>query len=344
MDSTDEECSSNTAVLNLTEFESLYDSIYTPMEWYIYMIVYPCFLIFGTTVNLSFLFVVIRVPYMRNITNFYLCNLAIADLLYLVVTLVGQMTNYIRSPLRFVNDSALLCLLEPYVFIASFVASTHLVGLVTLERYIAVCHPLKHYLVKGWKRTLKLTILIWIAAAIAGFSSFLYYKGLSNICVVWPDDGNYLIYPITYKVCRINLDGEDILSIFFIISLVVWLFDFIANFAMYFTILRHLHRRSSPETVTSNQNALQTRNQVALMLVVNGAVFFLCCCMTLVYLFLTLMMTLGRNLLKGQANIRYYLFSTFIFLINSSVNPIIYNVTNKDYRRAFYLAFTTRKI
>ena len=79
---TEEECTPNTTVLNLTDDESLYTTIYLPVEWYIYMILYPCFLIFGITTNLSFLFVVIRVPYMHNITNFYLCNLAIADLLY----------------------------------------------------------------------------------------------------------------------------------------------------------------------------------------------------------------------------------------------------------------------
>ena len=74
MNSTEEECTPNHTILNLTDDESLYSAIYTPVEWYIYMIAYPCFLIFGTTTNLTFLFVVIRVPYMRNITNFYLCN------------------------------------------------------------------------------------------------------------------------------------------------------------------------------------------------------------------------------------------------------------------------------
>ena len=176
MNTAKESCTPNHTVLNLTDIEVLNSVIYTPTDWYIYMIVYPCILIFGTTTNLSFLFVVIRVPYMRNITNFYLCNLAIADLLYLQVTLVGRITKFIRSPLRFVNDSTVLCTLEQYVFSATFIASTHLVSLVTLERYIAVCHPLKYYLVKGWKRTWQLTSLTWIFAAVTGFSSFLYQR------------------------------------------------------------------------------------------------------------------------------------------------------------------------
>ena len=344
MDSTEEECALNTTVLNLTDDESLYDSIYTPKEWYIYMIVYPCFLIFGTSTNLSFLFVVIRIPYMRNITNFYLCNLAFADLMLLVSIVVGQMTKYTRSPLRSVNDSVMHCTLELCIFSISFIASTHLVGLVTLERYIAVCHPLKYHLMKGWKRTFKLTILIWIFAIALSSIDILYYNGINEICVIWPDDGDYLIYPITYKTCKVNIDGGVFVLTTQMIGLVIWLIEFIANFAMYFQILRHLHHRASPEGIASDHNAVSTRNQVAFMLVVNGTVFFLCCCMAGSYIILMIMAISGNDMPKGQSGIIYGLIFYTIPLINSSINPIIYNVTNKTYRKAFYLAFTRQNI
>ena len=344
MNSTEEECSPNTTVLNLTDDESLYSTIYLPVEWYIYLIVYPCFLIFGTTTNLSFLFVVIRVPYMHSITNFYLCNLAIADLLYLVATVVCQMVKYIRSPIRFANDSIVLCMLEQYVLIASFVASIHLVGLVTLERYLAVCHPLKHYLVKGWKRTLKLTSLSWTFAAVAGFYNFLYVQGLENICVIWPDDSDYANNPNTYKICIINFDNEDILSIIYILYLMLWLIEFLANVTMYFQILRHLHHRATPNGIANDQHAVSTRNQVALMLVVNGVVFFLCCSMAFVSIFFGFMDNLDKDTPKGRESFMFQQVSIFIFLLNSSINPMIYNVTNTKYRKAFYLAFTRRNI
>ena len=344
MDSTKEECTPNNTVLDLTDNETLYSTIYTPVEWYIYMIVCPCFLIFGTSTNLSFLFVVVRVPYMRNITNFYLCNLAIADLLYLVITVVGQMTKYIRSPIRYVSDSAVLCILEPYIFITSFVASTHIVVLVTLERYIAVCHPLKYYLVKGWKRTLKLTSLVWIFAVVTGFSCFLYTKGLDNICVIWPDDSDYATYRNSYKICKISFDGEVILSVIYTLWLVLWLLEFIANIAMYFQILRHLHHRATPNGIANDQKAISTRNQVALMLIANGVVFYLCCCLALVYIIFGLIDTLEKDKKNVQVRFTFQLISIFAFLLNSSINPIIYNVTNKDYRKAFYQAFTKRNI
>ena len=160
----------------------------------------------------------------------------------------------------------------------------------TLERFIAVCHPLKYNLVKGWKRPLKLTSLTWIFAAVTSSYSFL-TKGFYNICVIWPDDGDYASYPITFKVCQNNYYGEVILSIIYSLWLVLWLFGFLANVAMYFQILRHLHHRATPNGIAKDQNAISTRNQVALMLVVNGVVFFLCCSMAFVSIIFALMAT-----------------------------------------------------
>ena len=281
---------------------------------------------------------------MRNITNFYLCNLAIADLLCLVVIVVIQITRLTRSPIRFVNDSAVLCILKNYIFIASFVASSNLVSLVTLERYIAVCHPLKYHLVKGWKRTLKLVSLTWIFAAVTSSYCFLYKKGLDNICVIWPDDSYYATYPNTYKICKISFDDKDIPSVIYIPWLMLWLFEFLANVAMYFQILRHLHHRATPSSIANDQNAVSTRNQVELMLVVNGVVFYLCCCMAFVSILFALMDTLGKDILKVKARFMFQWISMFTLLLNNSIKPIIYNVTNKTYRRALYLAFTSRKI
>ena len=167
---------------------------------------------------------------------------------------------------------------------------------------------------------------------------------MDNICVIWPDDGDYTVHLHSFKICKISFDEEVILSIIYILWLMIWLFEFIANVTMYFQILRHLHHRATPKGIANEQNAISTRNQVALMLVVNGVVFFLCCSMIFVNISFTLMATLGKGTVQNQAVFTYHLISNFIFLINSSINPIIYNVTNKSYRRAFYLAFTTRKI
>ena len=79
------------------------------------------------------------------------------------------------------------------------------------------------------------------------------------------------------------------------------------------------------------------------MLVVNGTVFFFCCSMAGLSIILVIMATSGNDMLEGQSGVIYGLIFYVISLINSSINPIIYNVTIKTYRKAFYLAFTSQK-
>ena len=214
------------------------------------------FIFFGLATNLSFLFVAFRVPHMRNITNFYLCNLALADLLYLVTDIVTSIKRYISFPVKFAVDSVAFCIVQYFVSNACFNASIHLVTLVTFERYLAICHPFKHHLVKGWKRTLKLTAVIWIISGIIGVTTLLTFQGWDHVCVKWPDNDKILKYSNVYKKCNLSTHGNLVVTLVSILWLTCWMVESVGNFAMYFQIIRHLHRRSTPGCDVSDSNAV----------------------------------------------------------------------------------------
>ena len=151
----------NTLSLNFST--SLVLQFYTPHEWIVQYVIFPICLVFGVTSNLMFLYVITMVPKMRTVTNFYLGNLAVADIMYLVAACVQSNMQYSTSSVRFTTHSSnvvLGCVLPYSVTILCYFTSISLVTLVTIERYLATCHPIiKHYIVRDWRQRVYLTPL-----------------------------------------------------------------------------------------------------------------------------------------------------------------------------------------
>ena len=136
-----------TNTFNLTD-ELMPHVIYGLGEKVFFTILTPIVFIIGTFNNFAFLFVICRVKAMQNVINFYLANLAIGDLLYLITTAVGYMWRYfasssIRSYENAPWKSPLGCQLPMIVGYASYFASAFMVTLVSIEKYFAICHGLR---------------------------------------------------------------------------------------------------------------------------------------------------------------------------------------------------------
>ena len=74
--------------------------LYNHVDKVVSTMVIPCVAVFGVISNVSFLIVVWRLKQMRNSTNFYLANLAVADMLFLVTASTHTILNYLDSPIR----------------------------------------------------------------------------------------------------------------------------------------------------------------------------------------------------------------------------------------------------
>ena len=69
----------------------------------------------------------------------------------------------------------------------SFLTSMWFVTLVSLERYLAICHPMKHRLLKGTKRTIKFCLLgikVW-SSPVRALCSLLEKHRYGALCGRW---------------------------------------------------------------------------------------------------------------------------------------------------------------
>ncbi|KAH8267032.1 hypothetical protein KR018_001911, partial [Drosophila ironensis] len=161
--------------------------------------VVPCYsaiLLCAVVGNLLVVLTLVQNRRMRTITNVFLLNLAISDILLGVfcmpVTLVGTL-------LRHFIFGEVLCKLIQFAQAASVAVSSWTLVAISCERYYAICHPLRSRTWQTINHANKIIAIIWMGSLlcmtpIAAFSQLMPTSrpGLRKCREQWPADSlNY---------------------------------------------------------------------------------------------------------------------------------------------------------
>lgn len=94
------DCPAKSRFLNLHFYidEWIETLLYSKTDKIMITMVFPFIVTLGLLANSAFLFTLARVREMRTTINFYLANLAFADLFYVIVTAVNYFYKYTWSP------------------------------------------------------------------------------------------------------------------------------------------------------------------------------------------------------------------------------------------------------
>ncbi|XP_071489073.1 thyrotropin-releasing hormone receptor-like [Diadema antillarum] len=310
--------------------------------------VLPCVLAVGLFGNILFLIVVVRVPSIRTITNFYLVNLAVADLIYLTVGVGEKLWRFHSSPLG--NDhtpkGSVGCSTISFVVDFAYNASVLLITAVTIERYYAICKPFWHRRIATWGRTRRIVFATWLlscvfaALLIPGHFDMIFY------CLVYPDEPAYEDFPSLYGLCQaVSRTWVDIANA---LQLIPFFLALIVNSILYALIIRSLTARIKTEAAlhTDRYRYTKERNAVTRMLVITGVLFFL---LYSPYHVVTLALVVAGMIgddtyfaFSDKVNPYFPIFQTLMY-INSANNPYIYGATNARYRRALKKTFYRKR-
>ena len=319
-------------VLNLTIKERADTFLYLPEEKWLFLFLLPLIVTLGVISNALFLYVVVSLKEMHTSTNFYLANLAIADVFFLT-TSIGQMINqYLYSPLRRdwgqSNSNAGCCVINFIVYLCYF-GSIFIVTLLAVERFYAVCLPLKHLPLKGKRRTAKLTLVTWFFAALFAGAYLPRLAIFKSVCLLWPDDEAYAGLPLELGTCNAIYPWTNIVSA---TSLIVPFYTaFITNCILYALIIKTLNKRARNDSeleIALANDGLKARNSIARMLIVNGVLFFLCQAPFQSTAFGSSLVEVVRDeqLLNYQQYLIWTWFAAILVYLNSVINPVVYNV------------------
>ncbi|XP_059680052.1 motilin receptor [Gavia stellata] len=258
---------------------------------------------------------------MKTTTNLYLGSMAVSDLLILLGLPFDLYRLWRSRPWIF---GQLLCRLSHYLSEGCTYSTILHITALTVERYFAICFPLKAKVVVT-KCRVKVVIGVLWAFAFLSASPFFFLVGVEQ-----PD--NHTAFS---RECKPTPQAVEsgLLATMFWVTTSYFVLPLICLNVLYGFIGRELWRSNTrlrgPNTVLREKGHRQTIKILAVVVLA----FVIC----------WLPFHIGRIIFINTQDTRMMLFSQYfnifalqLFYLSASINPILYNLISKKYREAAY--------
>ncbi|XP_077866304.1 QRFP-like peptide receptor [Saccoglossus kowalevskii] len=376
---------------SLNSSESMYQAVNNTVDEYklssytiiITTVFYVIIFILGVIGNVLVLFVVCCNKDMGNSTNYFLVNLSVADLLVLVFCMpVALLETYIIRPWLL---GEVMCKLVPFLEYSASQASILTLVAVAIERFVAICYPLKAQYTITPKKTVRICGLIWLIACGASIPYlFMAQHTTYDItengdelyeCGTYNDSLPAEIYVVSCAVIFFLLPLFVLVGLYLRVSLALnkkmpaqcnnrVVFNKKTQEAADEEYSMEIYGGTShdgdsgnppeytPLRVTSRQRApdpfraqMKMRKRVVYMLIVVVALFFICLLPQRVVSLWFKYGSAEQQMSLGVEGVYTLVIICRIFTyMNSSINPIIYNIMSTKFRTAFLRALGIKKI
>ncbi|KAH8406278.1 hypothetical protein KR215_010142, partial [Drosophila sulfurigaster] len=346
--------------------------------------IYGVIFLTGVLGNVLLCMVIIRHEIMHTATNYYLFSLAVSDLIYLL--LGGTLSDIRTSRELFANLIYLIglpteiflywhqypylfglpfCKLRAFISEACSYVSVFTIVAFSMERFLAICHPLHLYTMTGLKRAVKIITALWIVSFIIAIP----FGVKSQIQMLeYPIDGT-LIEDSAF--CSIELGFPEKFPIFEISISIFFIIPMILIILLYGRMGAKIRSRATKdlgvqEGSRNRESRTSQKKKKAVIRMLgkhrrsrgNVLLFFIFCNLSeLAAVVVTFFVCwfpfhLQRMwFLYAKDNLHYqeineWLFSIagFAYYISCTVNPILYNIMSRRYRVAFKEVLCGRKV
>ena len=162
------------------------------MKW-LWVVFYSIISIVGTVGN-TLVILAYRNPRMRSVTNLFIANLGVADLM---VTLINVPVTVTFSTLGYWPFGLVLCKSIPYLLGVTIFSSVGTLMAIAADRYRAIVHPLLPRI--RTRHAISIIAAIWIVAFIYPIPQIIYQKlhPIDGSCYEdWPSPKNAEIYTV----------------------------------------------------------------------------------------------------------------------------------------------------
>ncbi|XP_076277888.1 RYamide receptor [Lasioglossum baleicum] len=260
---------------------------------------------------------------MQNVTNFFIANLALADI---VIGLFVIPFQFQAALLQRWNLPHFMCAFCPFVQGVSVSVSVFTLTAIAIDRHRAILKPLS---AKPSKRTAKIIIIgIWLLAAVVSTPMAV---GLRVIMVSEDDDENSMHKkPFCYPV---NLSRETMRVYSGLLVILRYLIPLTVISFVYARMAVKLWGNRAPGNAEDSRDAnlMKNKMKVIKMLIIVVALFAVCWLPLQTYNFFQYCFPIN-----DYEYINYiYFVCDWLAMSNSCYNPFIYGIYNEKFRREF---------
>ncbi|XP_033975819.1 galanin receptor type 2 [Trematomus bernacchii] len=271
----------------------------------------------GTVGNSLVLAVLFRNGQMNTkTTNMFIFNLGIADLCFIVFCVPFQATIYTLDEWVF---GPVVCKVVHFIIFLTMYASIFTLTAVSLDRYLAICYPLRSRGMRTPKNAVISICLVWALALVFSGPYLSYYSQMDLA-------GTVVCIPDWESKPRIIMDVCTFVFGYLIPVLVLGL--------TYARTIRYLW--TSVDPVKDMSESRRAKRKVTKMIIVVAALFCLC---WLPHHVVILCMWFGSFPLNHTTYVLRIL-SHLVAYTNSCLNPIVYALISKHFRKGFRKVFS----
>ncbi|XP_018531133.1 neuropeptide Y receptor Y7 [Lates calcarifer] len=282
---------------------------------------YSLIILLGLLGNALVIYMIIRYRNMRTVTNFFIANLALADLLVNTLCLPFTLVNTLLDEWKF---GAVLCHMLPFAQALSVQVSVFTMTVIALERYRCIVFHLGRRLT--WHSSFLIMALTWTMSAV-----------LAAPLAIFREHRNEEIPPINLRMAVCSEKWPHGISRGGLIySLSMLLLQYIIPLAIisyaYICILVKLKNHVSP---SSRNDSINRRKNTTKMLALVVVVFAIC---WLPFHVFQLASDLDLVLRFNEYKLIYTVFH-IVAMCSTFINPLLYGWMNKNYRNGFLMVF-----
>ncbi|KRX72660.1 Cholecystokinin receptor, partial [Trichinella sp. T6] len=224
------------------------------------MVVFTIIFCLSVIGNSLVIVTIVQNRWMRTITNLFLLNMAISDLLLTLICMPPTLTAILFQCFIWGQKMKWMCTLISFLQPVSVAANANTLVAIALERYYALCRPLQSRQWQTKSNVVRMMIIVWTAS----FTCSIPQAIVAEVIEIRPGQLN----------CRDNWpSGQAQLIYFIFLSLVLFIIPLIIMTMLYSLVIRSLwlgiklhSQQSEPSLLNSKsgtrQSSLDTTDQL----------------------------------------------------------------------------------